>query len=308
VPSTLGWGLLAKWAPFVQAYVTDLEFEPSDNRAAVNSDMEPLRGMTRLTSLELAPCTLMHSWKHLAKLPDLQSLTLRRGYVVSRTLARLTQLTSLVCHGFTWDYDYKSPGWKHLRPLCRLLSLELSNCALTEIPESVSALTQLTMLSLHDNPLLEGRVDLPTLTRLRVLDLENTGLRDIPAFVGGLPRLSGLDLSLNDLAADPDPGDVLRNCSLLDLSLRACGLTRVPRVPASLTSLNLQGNPLTAGGWRLLLDLPDLRHLCVPSIRRVPWEVRRRAGDVEPDDDDSSQGSSLESVDLSSDSSDAESL
>ena len=75
--------------------------------------------------------------------------------------------------------------------------LNLANNQLSELPESLTRLTQLTLLSLDNNQLSELPESLTRLSRLEVLYLEGNELEEVPHFLTNLKNLEQLDLRKN---------------------------------------------------------------------------------------------------------------
>src|SRR5262245_49381577 len=74
---------------------------------------------------------------------------------------------------------------------------------LTELPDALWQLTQLTELNLSDNQLTTLPESLGQLTELTELDLSNNQLTTLPESLGQLTQLTELDLSNNQLTTLP---------------------------------------------------------------------------------------------------------
>lgn len=140
-----------------------------------------------------------------------------------------------------------------------LSTLDLSNCGLHEVPQSVFELTHLTELKLghwsdHNkqqrNKITKLPAQIAQLQQLQHLDLSSNQLSALPDALAELPRLQHLDMSNNKLEEIPQVICRLPNLQLLDLSNNE--IKTIPQETAVLTQLlrlNLSKN--------LLLDLPD---------------------------------------------------
>jgi len=117
---------------------------------------------------------------------------------------------------------------------------------LTELPDSLSQLTQLNTLRLSGNQLMALPEWLDQLTQLKSLGLANNKLTALPKSLSRLTQLQELDLWRNQLTALPDWLSQLRQLRLLDLYGNK--LTELPEWLGQLTQLrelHLGGNELT---------------------------------------------------------------
>ncbi|MBN8656841.1 MAG: leucine-rich repeat domain-containing protein, partial [Anaerolineae bacterium] len=124
--------------------------------------------------------------------------------------------------------------------------LDLRNMQLTELPESIGQLTQLTSLYLSSNKLTTLPESLGQLTQLTYLDISDNKLTSLPLSLGQLTQLTELNLSYNKLTALPDSLGQLTQ--LTDLNLSSNQLTALPDSLGQLThltSLKLSSNKLT---------------------------------------------------------------
>lgn len=148
--------------------------------------------------------------------------------------------------------------------------LNLSSFGLTELPESVSQLTNLLELNLTDNKLTELHVSITQLTQLQKLYLglnrllklpesidllsqlrkvyiHNNHLTELPMSIGGLKKLRELILSGNMLKKLPE--SVAQLTTLRRLALDNNEITKLPAYITRLSQLQwlyLDGNQLTA--------------------------------------------------------------
>ncbi|MFG6101585.1 COR domain-containing protein [Leptothoe sp. EHU-05/26/07-4] len=133
--------------------------------------------------------------------------------------------------------------------------LDLSNLALTEVPESIGQLTQLDKLDLSgygdSKNQLTGLPDaIANLTQLQSLNFSNNGLTRLLDAISNLTHLKELNLSNNQLTGLPDA--IANLTQLKELNLSNNQLTGLPDAIANLTQLkklNLSNNKLT--------ELPD---------------------------------------------------
>lgn len=159
-------------------------------------------------------------------------------------------------------------------------ALELSGLRLTEMPQWVRGLVNLTELRLHGCHLAELPAWLGELASLTMLDASGNQLATVPDSMGNLASLRHLDLSGNRIAVLPE--SVSRLEELETFFLSGNQLTGVPgwigRLPA-LTTLGLAGNRLAAlpdslGSLRQLgfLDASDNRLTALPVSLAGPLE------------------------------------
>jgi GTPase SAR1 family protein len=145
--------------------------------------------------------------------------------------------------------------------------LDLSGMQLTELPESIGQLTQLTSLNLSFNQLTALPDSLSQLTQLTSLDLSYNQLTALPDWLSQLTQLTSLYLSFNQLTALPDSLGQLTQLTKLNLSHNR--LTALPDWLSQLTRLtflDLFGNQLTA----LPPSLAQLEHLTKLNLNGNP--------------------------------------
>ncbi|XP_029943527.1 leucine-rich repeat-containing protein 40 [Salarias fasciatus] len=122
-----------------------------------------------------------------------------------------------------------------VRLLPALLTLDLHDNRLSDVPEALGELTQLRQLRLGQNQLRLLPLGLFSASGLQTLSLQKNQLESVPEQLGNLTRLTHLDLSHNLLGALPDSLGGLE--SLLDLQLAHNRLGRLPPGAARLTRL-----------------------------------------------------------------------
>jgi internalin A len=113
--------------------------------------------------------------------------------------------------------------------------LDLSRQELTEIPEAIAKLTNLTQLDLRDNQITEIPEEIAKLTNLTQLDLSNNKITEIPEAIAKLTNLTQLYLRSNKITEIPEAIAKLTN--LTQLYLRYNQITEIPEVIAKLTNL-----------------------------------------------------------------------
>jgi len=134
-----------------------------------------------------------------------------------------------------------------LSQLTQLESLNLSGNQLTVLPEWLSKLTQLRSLDLSGNRLTVLPEWLSQLTQLRSLNLSGNQLTMLPEWLGQLAQLQALDLSGNEFTVLPEWLGQLTQLQSLDLP--GYRVTALPEWLGKLTrlqSLDLSGHRLTA--------------------------------------------------------------
>jgi len=152
-------------------------------------------------------------------------------------------------------------------------SLDLSDLALTAVPDSLSRLANLRELYLNSNQITAVPDSLSRLANLRELYLNSNQITAIPDSLSQLANLGKLDLSDNQITAIPDSLSRLANLSALFLSNN-----QIAAIPdslsqlANLKNLNLSSNQITAIPDSLsqlfhlvILDIDDNRTTAIPN-------------------------------------------
>ena len=124
--------------------------------------------------------------------------------------------------------------------------LTLYGNRLTELPESIGKLTNLTWLNLTNNQLTKLPESIGRLTNLTKLGLMTNRFTEIPESISKLTNLTWLNLTNNQLIELPE--SIGRLTNLTDLELRVNNLTELPESIGKLTMLNslpLDTNKLT---------------------------------------------------------------
>ena len=171
------------------------------------SDFSPLKGLTKLTYLDLSD-TFLTDISALAGLTQLRGLYLSSNTLTDiSALAGLTQLRTLALERANLS-DISA-----LASLTQLRKLRLSSNTLTDI-SALAGLTQLRFLNLGQNTLTDISA-LAGLTQLQVLLLNSNALTDL-SILAGLTHLITLRLE-NNTIADVSPLVDLRKLRQLDL-------------------------------------------------------------------------------------------
>ena len=129
--------------------------------------------------------------------------------------------------------------------LSNLTELYLSNNQLSALPKSVIKLSNLTELYLSNNQLSFLPESLGNFSNLTELYLSANQLSFLPEFLGNFSNLTRLDLSRNQLSTLPNSLGNLSNLTRLDLSAnQLLALPEALTKLSNLTRLYLSGNPL----------------------------------------------------------------
>lgn len=135
---------------------------------------------------------------------------------------------------------------KHHCTLGNIVRLEIDDCGLNVLPDSIGTLVHLEQLWVSQNKLTDLPESLFTLTQLQKLFLQDNHLTTLPNAIGNLLNLQKLDLNNNELITLPEEIGNLVNLQDLDLSNNQ--LTTLPQSLEHLVNLKdlfVFGNPLT---------------------------------------------------------------
>nr|WP_242039802.1 COR domain-containing protein [Anabaena sphaerica] len=130
--------------------------------------------------------------------------------------------------------------------LTNLTQLYLNNNQITEIPEAIAKLTNLTQLVLYNNQITEIPEAIAKLTNLTQLVLYNNQITEIPEAIAKLTNLTQLVLYNNQITEIPEAIAKLTN--LTQLYLFSNQITEIPEAIANLTNLTqlvLYNNQIT---------------------------------------------------------------
>ena len=149
-----------------------------------------------------------------------------------------------------------------------LTRLHVYNCGFTQIPDSISYLKNLEVLSIVHCPMDEYQITpaIGSLTNLTTLTLVDMNLRSLPEEIGNLTNLQELYAYKNQLDSLPESFENLTNLTTLSLNQNqfnntfpnnSSGLGRL----TNLESLLLINNPITVlpPSIQDLIDDPDSR-------------------------------------------------
>jgi internalin A len=164
--------------------------------------------------------------------------------------------------------------------LTNLTALYLSNNQLTTLPESIRQLTNLTSLNLKSNQLATLPESITQLTKLTFLDLYNIRLTTLPESIAQLTNLTELNLSANHLITLPESIGQITNLSVLKLGFN--GLIALPKSIIQLTHLArlyLRANNLTTLP-DVIIQLTNLTFLDLDDnpLTELPPELRNKDG------------------------------
>uniref|UniRef100_A0A8C4NG48 PH domain and leucine rich repeat protein phosphatase 1 n=1 Tax=Eptatretus burgeri TaxID=7764 RepID=A0A8C4NG48_EPTBU len=145
----------------------------------------------------------------------------------------------------------------------RIGSVDLSCCALEELPEHLFYSSDITHLNLRHNMLVNGLNQVHRFTQLQSLNLAHNHLGSFPLILCNLPSLTELNLSCNDI--EELPPDVCRLISVQSLILDGNHLTCLPQQLSSLQALSYIG--LSFNSLRsfpaICTRLPAITRLCL---------------------------------------------
>ena len=149
-----------------------------------------------------------------------------------------------------------------LQNFSALKVLDLSNMALTAVPQKISSLPNLEVLNLSNNTLSQNFGNLSSLTKLSDLNLSGNQLTKIPSEIGLITSLRTLDLSNNQFFANYSTA--LANLKNLEwLSLQNNQIDAFPAELSQLKNLvhlNVSDNKIS-GGFESLLILKNLQQI-----------------------------------------------
>lgn len=152
--------------------------------------------------------------------------------------------------------------------LCKnLRMLRIASLALKRVPESVTAIQQLTHLDVSSNRLLDlDHIPLHTLPALKVIRANNNRLSSVPAYMPDMSALQYLNLSNNRLDTFPMRICAIPNLRDLDLSFNAISIIPpdIHRL-VHLERLFLVGNNIN----RLPAEMQNLHALRVLDVRHT---------------------------------------
>ena len=209
----------------------------SRGRGAIESLPKELITLKKLQVLDIKALGIQHLFPELRQLKDLRVKSSQWGNVelVIEEALSLKDLTAKI-EVWTWDSTDVSIRNGHI------ITLDLRNCQLHEIPYEIMKFRFLTELKLGLNSIQELPLFLTDLRYLEKLDLSKNSLNDLPKNIFQLQHLKGLNVSNNAIK------DISEKISLLK----------------SLEELNLLGNKIQALPSSLM-KLPNLRKLCISS-------------------------------------------
>lgn len=159
-------------------------------------------------------------------------------YSLAYTLAPKKSLNSLPTHSqILFSFVRTIPSPPPLNSLSKLVSLELRENLLKNLPESISQLTKLERLDLGDNEIDELPSHVGYLPSLQELWLDHNQLLRLPPEIGLLKKLVCLDVSENRLEELPEEIGGLE--CLTDLHLSQNLLETLPNGISKLTNLSI---------------------------------------------------------------------
>lgn len=138
------------------------------------------------------------------------------------------------------------PTEKEVQDMNEIRVVNFFGMNLTNLPDSIGRLSQLTVLRTHNNLLTDLPESIGNLYQLNELDVCENNLKYLPECIGNLSKLTDLNVSYNQLTNLPES---IGNLSkLTNLSLSQNQLTNLPehiRNLPNLSSLNIIGNQFT---------------------------------------------------------------
>jgi Leucine-rich repeat (LRR) protein len=181
-------------------------------------------------------------------------------YIIDRT--RLDRSTSLDLQNCQIAVLPESIGY-----LANLETLDIRNNQLIKLPASIGNLSRLTYLWANNNLLQSLPESTSNLSSLKTLDLRNNRLIELPDRIGNLSNLANLYLSSNRLISLPESIGSLSQLSQLNLNWNR--LTNLPASIGNLSSLInlcLSDNKLTC----LIDNMKNLSSLTSLSLMNNP--------------------------------------
>jgi Leucine-rich repeat (LRR) protein len=150
--------------------------------------------------------------------------------------------------------------------LSSLISLQLNNCNITDLPSTISELSNVTSLYLGNNDFSGGIPEsIFELTNIGYLDLSYCQITDVPAAISNLESMYQLQMSGNDFSAGV-PNNIFSLTSLSYLTLQYCQITDFPSTLSNMSGLyelNLYGNNFSSGIPSSIFALDNLTNLNV---------------------------------------------
>jgi Leucine-rich repeat (LRR) protein len=186
--------------------------------------------MTNLTVLNLNSNKLLLLSREIRFLVNLSILVLstNKFTIVPKEVVLLPQLTQLwLCNNNIKELPQDIGMLQNLR----LLSLTGNNMIKVN---SITQLTELTVLNLHSCGFDKMPPEIFTLKNLIKLDIKNNGLQILPEEIGLLQNLIELDLSVNQLKVLPKEVCSLKNLKYLNLNFN-----RLTELPLEIINLKL---------------------------------------------------------------------
>lgn len=231
---------ITKIRPTLATVVWMTELHIEDN--SIEEVPECIGQLTQLRSVSFPENFLTRLPESFANLKHLKwvDLSKNRFSEIPPVLERCPRLVFLSLCGNQSKGDLTfPPTWKCMR------GLNLAECGLSSIPDSIAHISGLVQLQLKNNPLGEIPQAIRHLQRLEYLYIEQCQITDLPDWFGGLRRMKKLDLSGNPLEEIPSAIRKLKRLQKLIVS--RCRLSELPKWLEELPiiiHLDLSGNML----------------------------------------------------------------